>query len=404
MKRSTPVGPVFGPVHEYERNREDAEEHVAEPVRADDDGDRGTRECTLTTHNRIDQSPCAWRLGTRYLRRRRTSTRRQVVALPSAIRAASDQRGRASRLPEVGADGRRRMHAVRTTSRAFPVRGDGRDACAVTAVEVLAVPLDSGQLDVRMASGVPLLAHAVDGATVHQLVPAGVWRLELRTTFAAHQLVAAAVSDAAGRGSLPVVVAGDCSMAVAAVAGLGTEQRVGVLWMDAHGDFNTPETDVRGYLDGQGLAMLVGRCWIAHTTALEGIVPVPEQRVLLAGARDLDPLERAALEASPIARLEVRQWRDGLWEDAVDAFCQAVDAVHVHLDIDVLDPSFGIANDYAAADGVRPGDVTALVRSIAGRRPIVSLSFASWDRDREDAGALVDIVPRLVRELVRAAG
>jgi arginase len=273
----------------------------------------------------------------------------------------------------------------------------------VTAVEVLAVPLDSGQLHARMASGVPLLAQALDGATVHQIFPAEVWRSELRTTFAAHQLVAAAVSDAAGRGALPIVVSGDCSMAVAAVAGLGTTQRVGVLWMDAHGDFNTPETDARGYLDGQGLAMLVGRCWTAHTTALEGFVPVPEQRVLLAGARDLDPLERAALEASPIARLEVRQWRDGLWKDAVDSFCEAVDAVHVHVDVDVLDPSFGIANDHAAADGVRPGDVTALVRAVARRRPIASLSFASWDRDREDAGELVDVVPRLARELVRAA-
>lgn len=273
----------------------------------------------------------------------------------------------------------------------------------MTAVEVLAIPLDSGRVGVRMASGVLPLARAIGATSVQQLLPDEAWRSELRTTFAAHHLVAEGVSTASARGSLPVLIAGDCSTTVAVVSGLGSGRRVGVLWLDAHGDFNTPETDAHGYLDGQGLAMLVGRCWTAHTSAIAGFAPVPESRVLLAGARDLDPLEQAALDASDVVRLDVQPWRAGRWDDDVDAFCRDVDAVHVHLDVDVLDPGFGTANDYAAADGVGPDDVLALVGAVAHRRPIASLSVASWDRDRNDAGALVEIVPDLVRGLIRAA-
>jgi arginase len=95
------------------------------------------------------------------------------------------------------------------------------------------------------------------------------------------------------------VIAGDCNMTVAVAAGLGPGGRTGVVWLDAHGDLNTPETDASGHLDGQGLAMLAGRCWAAHTASRRNSPRSPDYCVLLAGALDLDEPERALLSRSP---------------------------------------------------------------------------------------------------------
>lgn len=91
------------------------------------------------------------------------------------------------------------------------------------------------------------------------------------------------------------MVAGDCNATVGVVAGLGSQKRVGVLWLDAHADFETPDTDASGYLDGQGLAMLTGRCWRGHTQSLQGFVPVTDRRVLASWDPEADP-DRALRE------------------------------------------------------------------------------------------------------------
>ena len=57
------------------------------------------------------------------------------------------------------------------------------------------------------------------------------------------------------------MLAGNCNTALGSVAGLDHLDRTGVVWFDAHGDFNTPETTVTGSFDGMALAMLTGRCW-----------------------------------------------------------------------------------------------------------------------------------------------
>ncbi|SNR78936.1 arginase family protein [Blastococcus mobilis] len=81
-----------------------------------------------------------------------------------------------------------------------------------------------------------------------------------------HRLVAEAVAEARAGGEVPLLLAGNCNATVGVLAGLQpAERRVGLLGLDAHGDFNTPEEDSAGFLDGQGLAMAVGRCWRAAT-------------------------------------------------------------------------------------------------------------------------------------------
>jgi arginase len=99
------------------------------------------------------------------------------------------------------------------------------------------------------------------------------------------------VADAASREVVVAVASGDCTTALGTVAGL---QRAGadagVVWFDAHGDLHTPDTTSSGYLGGMPLRLLVGGC-PELIGARPGLRPVPEEEVLLVGARDLDPPE-----------------------------------------------------------------------------------------------------------------
>ncbi|HSR15845.1 MAG TPA: arginase family protein, partial [Gemmatimonadales bacterium] len=96
----------------------------------------------------------------------------------------------------------------------------------------------------------------------------------------------------------PLVYAGDCMAAIGMLAGL---QRRGIdpalLWFDAHGDFHTWETTRSGFLGGMPLAMLTGR-GEQTVVAGAGLRPLPDERVVLVDARDLDPGEEEAVAAS----------------------------------------------------------------------------------------------------------
>lgn len=267
----------------------------------------------------------------------------------------------------------------------------------MTALRVISVPFDAGVEDARMGAGPgALLAaglldrlrlrHDVDAVRV---VPIDHWRTELGTTFALHHDVARLVWSALVEERAPLVISGDCNMTVATVAGLGSEARTGVVWIDAHGDFNTPETDSSGYLDGQGLSMLTGRSWMAHTRSMAGFAPVPDHRVLLIAARDLDDEEALLLRASDIGTLDVEECQSATTRGmALARLVSDVDQVHVHFDADALDPEIAPANSYAAAGGLQPREVIALVSELSALRPVVSATIASWDPSFDREGRL----------------
>ncbi|GIJ56641.1 arginase family protein [Virgisporangium aurantiacum] len=147
-----------------------------------------------------------------------------------------------------------------------------------------------------------------------------------------HRAVADAVADAVARAVRPLVLSGDCPTARATVAGLQRRHRdVAVVWLDAHGDFNTPVISTSGYLGGMALAMLTGRTPDLFDDGL-GLRPVPESGVVLADARDLDPAERDALTGSRVRRVPA----DPAAVTAALAGLRGT-PVYLHLDIDVVD-------------------------------------------------------------------
>src|SRR5262245_34515478 len=147
------------------------------------------------------------------------------------------------------------------------------------------------------------------------------------------------VARARSAGFFPLVVGGDCLTSIGVLAGLLDPATTGIAWFDAHGDFNTPEITISGYLGGMPLACAVGRGLddLRERSKMAGVVA--ERNVALLGARDLDPLEERALAASSVMLVRSSEFAgDTATLDRTIHALGTLPQVYLHIDIDVLDP------------------------------------------------------------------
>jgi arginase len=279
-------------------------------------------------------------------------------------------------------------------------------------VELILVPYDSGQRGVGMGAGPERLAgplaaelarsgHTIAATTIVD-PPPGV-RAEIDTAFGLMRELAAAVQRAREAGRFPLVLAGNCNTAVGTVAGLGGGEHTAVLWFDAHGDLNTPETTISGCLDGMALAMLTGRCWRELALRVRGFTPVPDGAACLVGVRDLDPLEADALEGSAVRRIAASDVDTDLAATLVSLRCHA-NGIYVHVDLDVLDPSEGRANGYpAAAGGVGLEALERAILATGAACPIEAAALTAYDPHVDADERVHAAATRIARALLSAA-
>ena len=184
-----------------------------------------------------------------------------------------------------------------------------------------------------------------------------------------HRPIADFAEAAVRGGHRPISVAGDCCASIPVLAGL---RRAGVepvlVWIDAHADFNTPETSPSGFLGGMPLAMIVGRGPLGLCDSV-GLRPLPEDRVWLIDGRDLDPLERVAVDGSALRRTGMA----GLATLRLDA------PVHLHLDIDVIDAAEAPGNNYPVPGGPSVAETVAACRAFVGANRIAAISVSGWN-------------------------
>lgn len=166
---------------------------------------------------------------------------------------------------------------------------------------------------------------------------------------AACQKLADQVEAALDHGAIPIVLGGDHSIAIGSVAGLAAfhhkrEQKVGVIWFDAHGDMNTPDTSPSGNIHGMPFAAILGHG--AHElTHISGFAPKvhPEDCVLI-GARSVDPEEAVALKASGIRVITMRELDErgmsAVMDEAMWLASRRTAGFHVTMDMDFVDPDY----------------------------------------------------------------
>ncbi len=241
--------------------------------------------------------------------------------------------------------------------------------------EVIAVPWSSSFHGAGMEDGPDAVAAALGAG--------GVRRVPLDLEAGPEEALAAGLpgvrAAVAGAGDSPLVLLGECTLAPAVTAGLRDgHPALALVWIDAHGDLNTPETTPSGFLGGMPFAILLGWCKDGLRSAAGLEPPLPEARAALVGARDLDPGEREAVAAS---RLVVA-------DDAAGALAglPADAPLHVHLDGDVLDPEDSPGVDFPAPGGWRGARLDAEMAALAASGRVVGVSLCCGNPHRDPDG------------------
>jgi arginase len=248
----------------------------------------------------------------------------------------------------------------------------------ISAARILCVPYVVGRKGHGMGAG-PLNLAAPAAALlgtddVRWITLGKASSTEVSACFALNRSLAREVAAARTDGVLPVVLTGNCHSQQAVVAGLGTNG-LGLVWFDCHPDFHTPETTESGYFDGYGLAMVVGDCWQTLSATVPGFTALPEDQVILVGARDIDDGERERLDRSAIHRVDAGDV--GQLSGRLDRLQSQ--RISLHVDLDVLDPADGRANEYAVPPGVTADELIAAVGAIAREHDLVALTFSAYD-------------------------
>jgi arginase len=159
--------------------------------------------------------------------------------------------------------------------------------------------------------------------------------------------LAVMVGQALSRGSFPVVLGGDHSVAVGTASGVsqyfrGNGQSVGLIWLDAHADMNTPESSPSGNVHGMPLACLVG-LGPPELADLFGYRPkISPRNTVIVGLRDVDQMEKPHVRASGVRAFTMRDIDErglrSVMEEAIAAACDGTAGFHCSLDMDFVDP------------------------------------------------------------------
>jgi arginase len=193
-----------------------------------------------------------------------------------------------------------------------------------------------------------------------------------------------AVLESLEDGAIPLVLGGDHSLATGSVAASAewlrrtTSQPLGLIWVDAHGDMNTPETSTSGNVHGMPLAALLGN-EPAELAAIGSSPSVRPQHTVLVGIRNLDEREKERIRQSGVNVFTMKDIdRDGVAAVAERALALASDGtggIHVSFDMDVCDPTIAPGVGTAVKGGLDYREAHMVMEMVADSRRLVALDL-----------------------------
>lgn len=275
-------------------------------------------------------------------------------------------------------------------------------------IQIIQVPYDSGYKAMRTGRGPERFleyglestlrkdGHSVD---VHRIESNDSFTTEIGTAFELNRLLAERVKLGRDKGRFPLVLAGNCNSCLGTIAGLGQDQ-LGIVWLDAHGDFNTPETTLSGFFDGMGLAMAAGRCWKPLLNTIPGFRPISETNIVHIGARDLDSAEEKLMRQSEMELiLPVENIREVI-RLAFDTLSHRVDRIYLHVDMDVLDTGEALPNQLAVPGGLPVEDVEDIIRMAKESFDVCAGAITSFDPDYDKDDVVIGAGIRIAEAFV----
>ena len=289
-------------------------------------------------------------------------------------------------------------------------------------IEILGIPMDLGQnrrgVDMgpssiryaRLQSALEELGHTVfDLGNISVPIPEVAEPEDVRRKSMPHletirevcERTAATARDIATGGAFPVFLGGDHSVSIGTVSGMATIGRIGVLWVDAHADFNTPETSLSGNVHGMPLAAL---CGLGHPDLVGvGGASVRPEDVVLLGLRRVEPEERRLLAEAGVRAYTMKE---------VDAYGIArvvervledlshLERLHLSFDLDMVDPGIAPGVGTPVRGGLTYREAHLLMELLGEAAVITSLDIVEINPILDEKNATAELAVELTASLL----
>ncbi len=189
------------------------------------------------------------------------------------------------------------------------------------------------------------------------------------------------IADAHAAGNSVLLLCGDDTASIGILTGLqkayGAGASVGLVWFDAHGDFNTPETSFSGILAGMPVAILAGLAGPQWRGAAGLLAPLSTDRIVIAGVRELDEKEETLLRSTDARIITTREVCEGTTlVQAVARLATATACLWIHIDLDILDPRLVPSASTPAEDGLEIDELAGALVNILETSKVAAISVA----------------------------
>jgi arginase len=222
---------------------------------------------------------------------------------------------------------------------------------------------------------------------------------------AACEALASKVAEALGRGTVPLVLGGDHSVAIGTVSGVSRHfkqrnQKVGLIWLDAHADMNTPDSSPSGNIHGMPLACLLGM-GPAELTDIGGYHPkVAPENTVIVGLRAVDQTEKDYVRGSGVHAYTMRDIDErglrAVMEEAIQAASNGTAGFHVSLDMDFVDPNYAPGVGTAIRGGATYREAHLAMEMLCDSRKVTSIEVVEVNPVIDEVNRTADLGVELV--------
>jgi arginase len=217
------------------------------------------------------------------------------------------------------------------------------------------------------------------------------------------------VSENVKNGCFPIGFLANCNSSIGMLAGLQHSGqgrlplKVGLVWIDAHGDFNTPETTLSGWLGGMPVAVSAGLC-LTRFRLKSGLEPaLPTKYIVMAGTRDTDPLEQELIDSSNIEMIsvvDIKTISENI-DIQMKRLSRLTDIIYIHIDMDILDQKEVQGNKFAVANGPTSKELADALTVMFKYRKVAALGIGSYpggnDKDNLSKKAAYNLVEGAIK-------
>ncbi len=214
--------------------------------------------------------------------------------------------------------------------------------------------------------------------------------------------IAAAVAEGRKAGQPVLVVGGNCASVPGVLGGMqvahGPDAKIGLVWFDAHGDFNTPRTTLSGMLGGMPVAVAAGLAYPRWRELSRQPAPIPTDRILMVDVRNLDQPEEQLIRATDVVIASPGDGFPGVdLAEAVADLAARCDLLYLHIDSDILDERYVPNHHTREPNGPSMEQVAAAIETVMATGKVATYAIVSVWADGEGGATAVESGTELLR-------